>query len=119
MQHNRKGTLGEDMTVTRLLARGYAVVGRNVRPPQRGYGASELDIIAVKDRSISFIEVKFHRHFLYESITPRQCRRIAAAAAWYLGEHPEYAAYDVSLDAAFVRPDRSIDYRANAWLAEA
>lgn len=47
------GALGEELAVEFLKGRGYCILARNYRCP---YG--EIDIIATKDRTVAFIEVK-------------------------------------------------------------
>ena len=49
----RKGKLGEDYTVQYLEKNGYSIVARNYRKR-----CGEIDIVAVKDDIIAFVEVK-------------------------------------------------------------
>jgi len=49
----RIGKLGEDLAVDFLLSRGYKILDRNYWKP---YG--EIDIVALKQNSIHFVEVK-------------------------------------------------------------
>ena len=48
-----KGNIGEDIACKYLMERGFAISERNYRKPW-----GELDIVAVKDKDIHFIEVK-------------------------------------------------------------
>ncbi|MDE5649953.1 MAG: YraN family protein, partial [Duncaniella sp.] len=52
-EHNETGKWGEKVARDYLLAQGYAIMGENVR-----IGNMEIDIIAMKDSSICFVEVK-------------------------------------------------------------
>ena len=101
-----------------MESRGYRIIGRNVRPPARGCGAAEIDIIAEKDHTLIFSEVKFHKHRdRYEPITSAVCRRVCRAAGWYMGAHPGYVNdfYDVRYDAIYIRPDLTVEHVEAAW----
>jgi putative endonuclease len=69
-----------------LRQHGYRIVGRNVRFPN-----GELDIVAKKDGTIVFIEVKARRtnHFGGASyaVTPHKQQRLIHLAAQYLACH--------------------------------
>ncbi len=69
-----------------LRKHGYRIVGRNVRFPN-----GELDIVAKKDGTIVFIEVKARRtnHFGGASyaVTPHKQQRLIHLAAQYLACH--------------------------------
>lgn len=69
-----------------LRQHGYRIVGRNVRFPN-----GELDIIAKKDGTIVFIEVKARRinHFggVSYAVTPHKQQRLINLAAQYLAYH--------------------------------
>ena len=69
-----------------LRKHGYRIVGRNVRFPN-----GELDIVAKKDGTIVFIEVKARRtnHFGGASyaVTPHKQQRLIFLAAQYLACH--------------------------------
>jgi putative endonuclease len=55
-----------------------------------------------------FVEVKARAQLdrAAESVTERQQRRIAAAAAAWLSEHPEDAGCDIRFDAVLIAPGR-------------
>lgn len=77
------GTLGEEMAASVLKSRGYYILRRNYTCP---YG--EIDIIAVKDRVLSFIEVKTRASRVYgrpiEAVDRRKQRHIKNAARYFL-----------------------------------
>lgn len=77
------GTLGEEMAVEVLKSRGYYIIRRNYTCP---YG--EVDIIATKDRVLSFIEVKTRATRVYgrpiEAVDKRKQRHIKNAARYFL-----------------------------------
>lgn len=62
-EHNEIGKIGENMTKTFLMKRGFSIVEQNYRILQ-----GEIDIIAEKDKIIHFVEVK--------TIKVRDCSQI-------------------------------------------
>jgi putative endonuclease len=78
------GREAEEVAARYLEARGWAIVGRNVRSGRR-----EVDIVAAKDGVLAFIEVKCRRSRRYghplEAITAAKRKEIArVAGAWLL-----------------------------------
>ena len=77
------GALGEEMAAEVLKSRGYYILRRNYTCP---YG--EVDIIAVKDRVLAFIEVKTRASRVYgrpiEAVDKRKQRHIKNAARYFL-----------------------------------
>lgn len=77
-EHNDTGSWGEKVACDYLTAKGYAIVDTNFR-----VGHNEIDIIATKGNSISFVEVKTRMtHFAdpLETIDKRKMSRLASAA---------------------------------------
>ncbi|GHU02110.1 hypothetical protein FACS1894186_6160 [Alphaproteobacteria bacterium] len=112
---NVKGRLGEDIAVRHLQGLGYEILGRNVMPPERGYGACELDIVAwdPKREIVVFCEVKFHKWAaVYEPVTPRLCKRLVIAAEWYIGVRG-WELRDRQIDVILVKPDGSVEHLEN------
>ena len=62
-EHNEIGKIGEDLTVSFLVKQGFIVIERNYRISQ-----GEIDIVAKKDKTFRFIEVK--------SIKVRDCSSV-------------------------------------------
>lgn len=52
-RHNEFGKWGEDLAVETLVSKGYAIVERNWR-----LGHLEIDVVALKDDKVVFVEVK-------------------------------------------------------------
>lgn len=82
------GQWGEDEAAAYLSAKGYIVQARNV------HGAhGEIDIVAIKDGLLVFVEVKTRRShsFAYpeDSVTRRKQAYMLSAAEEYLQAHPE------------------------------
>jgi len=106
--HNQTlGRWGETRAAQYLQARGYRILGRNLRTP---YG--EIDILAQQDLQLVFVEVKTRHTRTYGppevAITPRKQAHIVAAAEHYLQEHPELPAIWRVDVVAIYRPNRDL-----------
>ena len=99
----RVGLSAESRAAALLLAKGYRIVARRFRSP-----VGEVDIVARRGRVLIFVEVKARKRLddAAWSLLPRQQRRIAAAAAAWLAEHPDDAESDIRFDAILVAPGR-------------
>ena len=79
---NPTAILGEDAAVSFLRKKHYRILERNFR---EGYG--EVDIIAVKDNVLVFVEVKTRSSSLYgtpfEAIDPKKLRVLVKCANYY------------------------------------
>lgn len=80
---NRIGTIGEELAAEALKAKGYYIIRRNFSCP---YG--EIDIIAIKDKVLSFVEVKTRLSSHYgapgEAVDFRKQRHIRNAARYFI-----------------------------------
>lgn len=95
------GLSAEKRAAALLLAKGFRIVARRFRSP-----AGEIDIVARRGALLIFVEVKA-RALLDDaawSVTDRQKRRIASAAAAWLAAHPDDANCDTRFDAVLVSP---------------
>jgi putative endonuclease len=99
----RLGLSAETRAAALMLAKGYRVVARRWRCP-----VGEVDLVARRGRVLAFIEVKARATFdgAAEAVTPRQRRRIVAAAGAWLASHPGDAARDIRFDVVLVAPWR-------------
>jgi len=84
---------GEEIAARYLAARGWRIVGRNIRCGRSG----EIDIIAERGGVLAFVEVKTRRTDAFgtpgESVTWRKQARIRALAREYLARvHPRAGA---------------------------
>ncbi len=91
-----KGKAGEDLGEAYLKNKGYKILERNVQSP---FG--EIDLIAIHQKSLVFIEVKY-RHdasfgFPEEAINRRKKTQLIKLASWYLTRYPKFpqARFDV------------------------
>lgn len=83
-QAERLGRRAEWAAALWLILKGYRILAHRARTP---YG--EIDLIAVRNRVVCFVEVKA-RADLATALSapgPRQLRRIAAAASHWMGAH--------------------------------
>lgn len=80
----RVGAWGEERAAAYLSARGYTVLGRNVRPNRR----DELDLIARQGEILVFVEVKTRRRETFgrpaRAVDPAKRHALNRAAAAYL-----------------------------------
>lgn len=99
----RLGLSAESRAAAYLIAKGYRIVARRWRSP-----VGEVDIVARRRQLLIFVEVKARVRLddAAESVTERQQRRIAAAAAAWLAEHPDDGNSDIRFDAVLVAPGR-------------
>lgn len=81
----RLGALGEDLAAKHLQERGYRILERNYR-----CRVGEIDCVAVKDRTLVFLEVKARSHGGYggplEAVDARKRRKVTRVAQCYLLE---------------------------------
>ncbi|MGD9920382.1 MAG: YraN family protein [Pseudorhodoplanes sp.] len=97
----RFGLTAESRAAALLLAKGFRIAARRFRCP-----AGEIDIVAKRGALLIFVEVKA-RPSLDDaawSVTDRQKRRIASAAAAWLAANPGDATCDMRFDAVLVAP---------------
>jgi len=76
------GKQSEDLVIDYLQSKGYQVVDRNFYAKKYG----EIDIVALKDEVLHFVEVKASRgsfEAVY-NVTPIKLRRIISSAQYYL-----------------------------------
>jgi putative endonuclease len=101
MDRSWLGREAEEIAARHLQARGWTILGRNVRSGRR-----EVDIIAMKDGVLAFVEVKCrrtqrHGHPL-EAITPGKREEIARVARAWLQAHRPPLGTVVRFDAVSV-----------------
>lgn len=95
-EHLKFGIDGENLATEWLQKKGYEILHRNWK-----YSHYEIDIIALKDKTLHFIEVKA-RHstsFGYpeESVGKQKFKRLQRAADQFLYLNPQYKwiCYDI------------------------
>ncbi|MDE6311021.1 MAG: YraN family protein [Muribaculaceae bacterium] len=86
-KHNDKGRWGEREAENLLVSKGYAIVERNWR-----MGPLEMDLIAMKDDRIVFVEVKTRADDdadPIEAVTEKKIRNLVRAAHAYMNAMKE------------------------------
>lgn len=82
-QHNDFGAQGEDIAIDYLRRKGYVILDRNWRS-----GHKEIDIVARKDDTVVFVEVKARANAFYgnpeDAVTRRKMHLLVLAADAYL-----------------------------------
>ncbi len=109
------GLSAESRAAALLLAKGFRIAARRFRCP-----AGEIDIVARRGALLIFVEVKA-RAVLDDaawSVTERQKRRIASAAAAWLAANPQDAGCDMRFDAVLVAPRSLPQHIPGAFEAE-
>ncbi|HEX2697372.1 MAG TPA: YraN family protein [Anaerolineales bacterium] len=85
-RNQRVGKWGEQAAADYLSAKGYEITARNVRTP---YG--EIDLIAQKDGSTIFVEVKARTSSSLGppeiAVTPRKQQHMLACAEYYVQQN--------------------------------
>jgi putative endonuclease len=99
----RLGLSAEMRAAAWLMAKGFRIAARRFRSP-----AGEIDLVARRGNLLLFVEVKARDRLddAAYSVTERQQRRIAAAGAAWLADHPDDAGRDIRFDVLLVAPRR-------------
>jgi putative endonuclease len=116
VRRQRLGRRAEELVAARLAAAGWEVLERNARTR---YG--ELDVVALDDRTLVFVEVKAGRQgsaFGPERpvlwVTADKQRRVRRLATAWMGERRDLPRYvGIRFDAvgvSFDRASRPVDY---------
>ncbi|MGB5966114.1 MAG: YraN family protein [Sulfurimonadaceae bacterium] len=95
-----KGTLAEEKACQYLRSQGFDIVDRNVYSK---FG--EIDVIAMKDEVLHFIEVKSANDYesAVQNITPTKMHRFLQTVASYQKKH--HLDIDHCIDGVIVTPD--------------
>jgi putative endonuclease len=91
------GIEGEARAAAHLEARGYRILARNARA-----GRVEIDLVAMRGRTLVFVEVKTRRSrnggAPEEAVDYRKRERLVQGAAAWLAEHPRARIAQVRFD---------------------
>ena len=108
-----KGREGEEAAVNFLENKGMKIIFRNFR--HRG---GEVDIIALDDETLVFIEVKTWSSYsidaLEQAMNKEKQRRIIESAKYFLSSHREYRYMAVRFDVVFIAA-QEITHLASAF----
>lgn len=94
-RHNQIGKWGEQVACEYLMGKGYAIVHRNWRS-----GNIEIDIVAMHDNRVVFVEVKTRsdkNSCPEDAVDRRRCARMVRAADTYIARYdiPHEVQYDI------------------------
>jgi putative endonuclease len=106
------GILAEFIAATILTLKFYRIIERRYKTR-----VGEIDIIAIRDKTVIFIEVKkrSNKNHLFESITSKQQGRICKAAELFLNRNPVYEGYKKRFDAILITSNLLPNHIKNAW----
>ncbi len=104
----RTGDDGEARAVAHLRQKGYVIRGTKVR-----VGRDEIDVVAVDNNVVVFVEVKARARLsdALESVTAKKQQRLLRAAARYLGKDANrvFSRFDVVAVVAGSVADGEVD----------
>ena len=97
----KRGQRSEFWAMVWLKFKGYHILARRHRTP-----VGEIDIIARKHNTVSFIEVKRRGtiDLAASSIPHHQRKRIARAALYWIGKNKSFEQSEMSLDVILIAP---------------
>jgi putative endonuclease len=106
------GVTAESRAAAYLVERGYAIVARRFKSP-----VGEVDIVARRGDELVFVEVKARRRLddAALSVTPRQQRRIVAAAEAWLAAHPDDGRCEIRFDVILAARDGGTQHLTAAF----
>jgi len=94
--HHNTGKKGEDMAVDYLLQRDFTILHRNWR-----WSRYEIDVIALKDQVIHFVEVKTRRSLAFgypeESVSKKKIERMLKSAREFQIQYSEWRQIQYSI----------------------
>jgi|SRR5688500_7906693 len=107
--HHETGRSGEILAIAYLEARQF-----NIRHTNWRYSYYEIDVIAVRDNVLHFIEIKTRKGSRFgmpeEGVSVKKMRNIMIAAAGYQSEFPGYTRVQYDVLAISLQPNSEPDY---------
>lgn len=114
MNKRKLGTAYEKLAAEYLLSKGYAIIERNYRNP---FG--EIDILAKKNNTWVFCEVKFRSSGScgspLEAVSYRKQKRISKAALYFYARHGYEESIPCRFDVIAIDGGGSIEHMENAF----
>jgi putative endonuclease len=97
----RAGLRAETLAALVLRLKGYRILAQRMKLP-----GGEIDLIALRGRTLVFVEVKARRRGadFAQALEAVNTRRIGHAANAYIGRHPRLAGLDQRFDVIFLAP---------------
>jgi putative endonuclease len=108
----RVGLSAESRAAAYLAGRGFTIAARRFKSP-----VGEVDIVARRGAELLFVEVKARNRLddAAFSVTPRQQKRIVAAAEAWLADHPDDGQRDIRFDVILVARNGRTQHIAAAF----
>jgi putative endonuclease len=108
----RVGVSAESRAAAYLAGRGYAIAARRFKSR-----VGEVDIVARRGPELVFVEVKARNRLddAALSVTPRQQKRIVAAAEAWLADHPDDGLRDIRFDVILVARNGATEHITAAF----
>ena len=107
--HIDLGKAGEKLATAYLINNGYTILHNNWR-----YARYELDLIAIKNNLLHFIEVKYRTSNLFghpeEAVNKAKLKSIFQAIEQFLFLHPQYDNFHFDILAITHEAGKEIDY---------
>jgi putative endonuclease len=107
--HNDIGRLGEKLAAEYFVRQGYILLEQNWR-----HKRWEVDIIAVKEKTLHFIEVKCRTTTQFghpeESVHLKKIRHLIDASAEYLYLHPQWQRVQFDVLSITLHKEEEADY---------
>ncbi len=106
------GLLAELLAVTLLTLKFYRIIERRYKTK-----LGEIDIIALRGKTLIFIEVKKRRNQqeLFESITTKQQKRITNTAELFIAKNQHFHSYKKRFDAILITSNLFPIHIKDAW----
>lgn len=107
--HTELGKKGEELAADFLSSKGYVVLHRNWR-----HGRSEVDLIALYQKRLHFIEVKTRSTPAFgppeQNVHPKKIGFLLRAAAAFVARHPHYHDFRIDVLSICFQPDGKPDF---------
>lgn len=109
---HRFGLLAERIAIGWLRMKGYQILAHRYKVK-----LGEVDLIALKKETLTFVEVKARRHRLdaIHALTFAQRKRIENAARTFLAKNPEFQGYGMRFDLVVITPLSFPKHLIDAW----
>lgn len=108
-RHNTTGKEGEQMGTKYLVDAGYAVLEKNWR-----HSHWEVDVIAVKDNILHFIEIKTRRTKKFglpeEKVGKKKMQNLVNAAEQYLYLYPQWKRIQFNILSILIIKTKPVEY---------
>lgn len=113
-RRERAGRRAETAAALWLQLKGYRILERRARMP-----ACEIDLVALKGKTLVFVEVKSRRTFAsaLEAVTPQLRARLEQAANQWIPRRPKLAQHVWRFDVVLLAPGRLPRHMRDAWRA--